>query len=105
MKLHKTFETPTVKDEFRVWSQLIAPKLDLPQNIFSICHYGFTEMLNNVLEHSRSKNVNIHCTQNEFQTLFEISDDGVGVFEIINPLLIVFVGQRHRFIQVRLDHY
>ena len=80
MKLHKVFETSTVKDEFRVWSQLIAPKLNLPQNIFSICHYGFTEMLNNVLEHSRSKNVTIHCTQNEFQTLFEISDDGVGVF-------------------------
>lgn len=80
MKINKTFETATVKDEFRVWSQLIAPKLNLPQNVFSICHYGFTEMLNNVLEHSHSKNVSIHCEQNKFQTLFEINDDGVGVF-------------------------
>lgn len=46
-----------------------------------IVRYTFTEMLNNAIEHSRSRHVKVflHCRQGEFQFLVE--DAGVGVFE------------------------
>lgn len=71
----------SVKDESRFWAEWIEPKLYLTKNVFSICHYGFIEMLNNVIDHSFATNVSIRCDHNDLQTKFEIIDDGIGVFE------------------------
>ncbi len=57
MVLEQKFLTAALQDEFRIWQQWLAPKLDLPANVLSICQYGFTEMLNNAIDHSQSKNV------------------------------------------------
>ncbi|WNV05914.1 DUF4325 domain-containing protein [Candidatus Methylospira mobilis] len=80
MLIDRQFTRETIKDESRVWEQLVAPQLNLPYNVISICHHGFTEMLNNVIDHSNSKRVGIHCEQGDSQTILEIEDDGVGVF-------------------------
>lgn len=80
MRVEHRFSTDTVKDESRVWAQWIAPQLQLPRNVFGICQYGFTEMLNNVIDHSRGRSVRICCTQDDGQTVLEVEDDGVGVF-------------------------
>ena len=52
----------------------------LPENIQSIFTYAFSEMLNNAIEHSRSKNIQIEVSiQNKLVT-FIVEDNGVGVF-------------------------
>ncbi len=80
MKLEKYFPLDTVKDEFRVWTQLAKPELRLPANVLYICEYGFTETLNNVIDHAQAQNLIIRGQQDTMSTVFEIEDDGIGVF-------------------------
>ena len=48
-----------------------------------ICQYGFTEMLNNVIDHSLSDDAIISYTQNYCNVSMRIRDHGVGIFEKI----------------------
>jgi anti-sigma regulatory factor (Ser/Thr protein kinase) len=57
--------------------------LKLPDNIRSIFDYAFSEMLNNAIEHSKSKNIGIEVKKQQDSLLFEIRDFGVGVFRNI----------------------
>lgn len=51
-----------------------------PENVRSITHYAFSEMLNNAIEHSRSKNIEV-AIENEGDSIrFVVSDFGIGVF-------------------------
>lgn len=80
MQIDRQIPSDTLKDEARAWEQLVAPKLNLPLNVLEICRHGFTEMLNNVIDHADSKIVSIHCNNNGHTTALEIEDDGIGVF-------------------------
>ena len=41
--------------EDAIWRDRILPEMkDVPQNVVDICQYGFTEMLNNAIDHSAS---------------------------------------------------
>lgn len=53
---------------------------DLPENVSSILFYGFTEMLNNAIEHSQSKYVEIEIKVDTNFLTFIVNDFGVGVF-------------------------
>ena len=54
-----------------------------PANIYDICSYGFTEIFNNAIEHSRGSRV-VVSTNLEKQILsIEISDNGIGIFKKI----------------------
>jgi hypothetical protein len=47
-------------DEFEVWRRDVAPlSAPLPDNVMDIWSYGFTEMLNNAIDHSSGQNVSI----------------------------------------------
>ncbi len=82
MKLKHNFKKDEVKDEIRIWTQLAKPNLEsLSENVISICEYGFTEILNNVIDHSDGENIIITGEQDSALTSFSIEDDGVGVFE------------------------
>lgn len=52
----------------------------LPENIQSILFYSFTEMLNNAIEHSNSKNIEIEIRKDKKNITFVINDFGIGVF-------------------------
>ena len=52
----------------------------LKENISSILFYGFTEMLNNAIEHSKSKFVEVEIKVDTKNLTFVINDFGVGVF-------------------------
>ncbi len=52
----------------------------LQENVSSILFYGFTEMLNNAIEHSKSKYVEIEIKVDTKNVTFVINDFGVGVF-------------------------
>ncbi len=56
---------------------------DLPSNIGSICHFGFTEMVNNAIDHSGGTFVNIIVRRDTDRIIILISDNGVGIFNHI----------------------
>ena len=71
-------------EEDRVWLEATAPLLrDLPENIYSICYFGFTEMLNNVIDHSESDKVLVWVSRTATGITIDIIDAGVGIFEKI----------------------
>lgn len=52
----------------------------LPDNVHSIFTYAFSEMLNNAIEHSRSKDVSVSIDAGGADILCTIHDHGIGVF-------------------------
>jgi anti-sigma regulatory factor (Ser/Thr protein kinase) len=55
----------------------------LKQNVLDICQYGFTEILNNVIDHSGSKDAVITFRQTYADIEMMILDHGIGIFEKI----------------------
>lgn len=55
----------------------------LKAEVESIAHYAFTEMLNNVIDHSGSDKTRVRVTLNAGKLIFEIKDWGKGVFASI----------------------
>ncbi len=71
-----------------IWRENIRPKLqDIKPNIIGICQYGFTEMVNNVLDHSEGQNLLIYLRQTAAYLEILISDDGIGIFNKISKIL------------------
>lgn len=54
--------------------------LELKNNVISIFRHGFTEILNNAIDHSRSKTVEIDCRRTGTVITFVIRDFGIGIF-------------------------
>ena len=71
-------------EEDRVWRENVRPHLqELPKNIFDICYYGFTEMLNNVIDHSESEEALVHLSRTATNLTINVIDAGVGIFKKI----------------------
>jgi anti-sigma regulatory factor (Ser/Thr protein kinase) len=73
-------------EEYRVLME-IEQKLPLiaglPENIRSIFAFAFSEMLNNAIEHSNSKRIDIGVIVRNGKLTFTIDDSGIGVFRSI----------------------
>lgn len=81
----KTNQSPR---EDEIWRNNVRDLLiELPKNILSICQYGFTEILNNAVEHAEGENIHIYVRVDHDQILFMISDDGIGIFNKITTEL------------------
>ncbi len=68
--------------EHEVFEELVSifPALrTAPENVQSIAHYAFSEMLNNAIEHSRSKNIEVRL-ESDGIIRFVVDDFGIGVF-------------------------
>jgi len=75
-------------EEHVVWNELLRPHLKgTPPNALDICHYGFTEMLNNACDHSLGENVQVSATVSPVHIELMVWDDGVGVFGKIQEAL------------------
>ena len=71
-------------DEDTVWRTAIDPTLsDIPQNARRIWQYGFTEMLNNAIDHSSGTRVRIMIARTAVDTRITLIDDGEGIFRKI----------------------
>ena len=71
-------------EEDIVWDADIKPLVvDLPDNVKDIWVYGFTEMLNNAIDHSSGKTVGVHLKKTAVDTQIIIRDDGEGIFKKI----------------------
>lgn len=75
-------------EEDQVWKELLQPRLlDIPNNVLNICEYGFTEMLNNVIDHSEGSSVNIRLKRTALDIEIRIIDNGIGIFNKIQKEL------------------
>jgi anti-sigma regulatory factor (Ser/Thr protein kinase) len=74
-------------EEHVVWEEDFKPYLNLSSNLQNIVSHGFTEMVNNAIDHSAGKSVFIWSEQNENKFSLIISDDGVGIFAKITTAL------------------
>ena len=75
-------------EEDRVWRQDIEPQLGaLPENARKIWAYGFTEMLNNAIDHSQGSSVSVGITKTAQGCKITILDDGIGIFRKIKTAL------------------
>jgi anti-sigma regulatory factor (Ser/Thr protein kinase) len=77
---------PVAKDveEHAVWTSAVAPFLGgIPENVQTICHFGTTEMVNNVIEHSESPRVTVSVERTAASIRIDIRDAGIGVFRKI----------------------
>jgi len=57
--------------------------LNLPENIRSIFTFAFSEIFNNAIEHSGSKNISIEVAERDGKLSFIVLDSGVGAFRNI----------------------
>ncbi len=92
-KLHPLVEhTESFKllglEEDRAWREIIRPKLGaLPDNVMDIWDYGFTEMLNNAIDHSQGEYAFVNIRKTPISSEITITDDGLGIFARIQKLL------------------
>lgn len=53
------------------------------KNVSDICHYGLTEMINNAIDHSNGKFVDIEAYFDGKKITLEVFDNGIGIFQHI----------------------
>jgi anti-sigma regulatory factor (Ser/Thr protein kinase)/biotin operon repressor len=83
-----------------VWREDISPQLGkLPDNVMNIWHHGFTEMFNNVIDHSGGTHVLVHLSKTAAATEMQIYDDGVGIFKKIQAALEL-ADERHAVLEL-----
>lgn len=88
-KLKKLFEKNFTKNldglqEDRFWRDDVLPLInDLPRNVIDIWHYGFTEMVNNAIDHSNGTGVYVVITGSPINTEITVADNGIGIFKKI----------------------
>jgi anti-sigma regulatory factor (Ser/Thr protein kinase) len=71
-------------EEDKIWRDVAAPALvDIRDNVLSICQHGFTEMVNNAIDHSEGSTLRIRVIRNAANVELWVMDDGVGIFKKI----------------------
>lgn len=88
-KVEKKFEVKVgSQDEDVIWKTIVRPNIGLlSDNVMDICKYGFTEMFNNVIDHSESKDAQIRIEYNDRDVQLTIQDFGIGAFRKISQFL------------------
>ena len=67
--------------EDTIWNESVSPVLgELKSNVREICHYGFTEMFNNVIDHSKASSADIWIKIDPLVVKIVIQDYGVGIW-------------------------
>jgi len=75
--------TPELEED-KVWRQYLNPLFNgINSNIVNICHYGFTEMFNNIIDHSEAKSATVKFKYMPNRIEITVFDDGVGIFNKI----------------------
>jgi anti-sigma regulatory factor (Ser/Thr protein kinase) len=70
--------------EDKVWREYIRSHLhNLSENILQICQYGFTEIVNNAIDHSEGTELSIFLKRTYKSIEMNLVDNGVGIFNKI----------------------
>ncbi len=87
-------------EEDIVWREDIYPMLDhYPENVINIWHYCFTEMFNNVIDHSDGNKVIVRISKTAINTEIVVYDDGIGIFHKIQKELNL-LDERHAILEL-----
>ena len=71
-------------EEDRVWRQYLTPLFNgIGSNVVNICHYGFTEMFNNIIDHSEATNALVGFKYMPDRIELTVFDNGIGIFNKI----------------------
>lgn len=71
-------------DEFRIFKEFFIDFEDrLKNNVLEICSYGFTEMVNNAMDHSQGTQLIIESSLKNTDLIIDIIDNGIGIFQKI----------------------
>ncbi len=82
------FQLVDVEGEDVIWRGCIEPHLEgLTDNALGICHHGFTEMFNNVIDHSEAVWASVVIVRSALDTEIRILDSGIGIFRKIQEAL------------------
>ena len=82
-----TYSNDGTLSEDSVWEKDIKKHfMDAPQNLWRMWTYGFLEMFNNAIEHSKGKKINVIVCENKIYTALSIYDDGIGIFKNIKTI-------------------
>lgn len=75
---------PEMPDD-QVWRLEISPRLQglVSKKVYDICQYAFTEMFNNVIDHSETDVCSYTLSRDAIKVRLNILDAGVGIFEKI----------------------
>lgn len=74
-------------EEDVIWTRDFRPYFNLKANVTNIAAHGFTEMVNNAIDHSSGSSVFVAVSQTEKSITMVIADDGIGIFEKISEAL------------------
>lgn len=97
---HTTIAIAENPQEDVVWRTVIAERIgQLPDNTLSIWQYGFTEMFNNVVDHSGSEDVWINIKKTAQSTEMNIWDHGIGIFNKIRSAMNL-LDERHAVLEL-----
>lgn len=71
-------------EEDFIWRHKIRPLFNsTSSNVVEICHYGFTEMMNNVIDHSGTLAATISFKRFSNKLELVVMDEGIGIFKKI----------------------
>jgi anti-sigma regulatory factor (Ser/Thr protein kinase) len=86
--------------EDKIWRDEVLSLLDdVSSNVIDICHYGFTEILNNAIDHSEGSIVSVQLERTVANITICIIDDGVGIFNKIKRELNLD-DERHAILEL-----
>ncbi|MBI4097913.1 MAG: DUF4325 domain-containing protein [Candidatus Levybacteria bacterium] len=78
--LNENLKEHEVLDEIKQSSPFLS---SLKENVDSIFNYAFSEMLNNAIEHSKSKTIEVSVESDKDILSFMVRDSGIGVFRSV----------------------
>ena len=80
----KKYSTKDLLEEDRIFEETVYEIIKkLPDNVYRIWQYAFTEMMNNAIDHANAKEISVVISHNCLNTIIQIEDDGVGIFQKI----------------------
>ena len=78
------FSVDSALQEDVIWRDNVLPLIsETPDNVLDICQYGFTEIFNNVIDHSEADIAWVRVIRNAVRIEIQVHDRGVGIFHNI----------------------
>lgn len=94
------FSLTDARAEDVVWRNEVKQRLgQLPDNALAIWQHGFSEMFNNVIDHSEGTTVTINIKKTASSTEMFIWDNGIGIFTKIKNAMDL-LDERHAVIEL-----
>jgi anti-sigma regulatory factor (Ser/Thr protein kinase) len=96
----KVYEIADHLEEDRIWDADIEPVISgIPKNVRSIWYYGFTEMMNNAIDHSSGNQIIVAVEKTAIKIKMTILDDGEGIFKKIQTALRLY-DEKHAVLEL-----